>query len=257
MSYFLSDRPLAEGMIVPLAGEEAEHLLKSRRVRPGERFDLQDPGGRRFSAEVVALERKAATVRVFEPLAPPPPPPVRVTLLAAAVKDKAADLMVQKATEMGAQALVFFPAGHSHPSRGAQAPRESRSTRKPPAPGKNQGSRKNLSRWERIAWEACKQSGRQFPPAISVAAGLEPVLAHWASGGGAQGWLLQPGGAPPPRPAPGSGVHILVGPEGGFDAEENATALTAGFVPVGMGGNTLRAETAALAACALALFAQG
>ncbi len=48
-------------------------------------------------------------------------------------------------------------------------------------------------------------------------------------------------------------LAILVGPEGGFTPEEAALAHEAGLAPVGLGGNVLRAETAALAACALAL----
>ncbi len=49
-------------------------------------------------------------------------------------------------------------------------------------------------------------------------------------------------------------VHVLVGPEGGFDDTEVTAALKAGCAPVRLGSTNLRAETAALAACAVALF---
>ncbi len=48
---------------------------------------------------------------------------------------------------------------------------------------------------------------------------------------------------------PGSDVNILIGPEGDFDPEEIAAAIAAGYIPVTMGDNRLRTETAALVGC--------
>ena len=47
-------------------------------------------------------------------------------------------------------------------------------------------------------------------------------------------------------------VRLLVGPEGGLSAAEAAQAISQGFVPASLGSLILRAETAAVAACALA-----
>ena len=100
INYFLSDRVLTEGLTFAMAGEEARHLLKSRRIKPGERFALQDPEGGRFSAELIAPEdggddrRGRATVRVHGPTPVPPLPGRRVVLLQAIVKDKAAEWIV-------------------------------------------------------------------------------------------------------------------------------------------------------------------
>lgn len=253
MSYFLSGRVLSEGLTFALAGEEARHLLQSRRIKPGERFALQDPEGGRFSAELISTDRGkgtvrgkdtvrgTATVRVFERLPMPPLPARRVVLLQATVKDKAAEWIVQKATEMGVAGLVFFPARHSALPR--------KNTGAPIPPGA-------IARWERIAWEACKQSGRQHPPAIAQAPGLEAVLEDYGPrrDTDTSGWLLHPGG---PSPEMGHGnatpLQILVGTEGGFAPSEVEAAIAAGFLAVGLGVNLLRSETAAIAASALAL----
>ena len=239
--YFLSGLPLSEGMTFDLAGEEARHLLKSRRVKPGERFALQDPEGGRFSAELISTQRHRATVRVLGTL-PVPPLPVRgVVLLQAVVKDKAADFIVQKATEMGVAGLVFFPGQYS------AVPRKNQALSIPPSA---------IARWERIAWEACKQSGRQFPPTITQAGGLDAVLEDHGPqhNPDTSGWLLHPGGsAPEAGDESATPLHILVGTEGGFAQAEVDAALAAGFRGVGLGVNILRSETAALAATALAL----
>lgn len=49
----------------------------------------------------------------------------------------------------------------------------------------------------------------------------------------------------------GARVSVFIGPEGGFTADETETAVCAGLVPVSLGVNTLRAETACAAACAI------
>jgi 16S rRNA (uracil1498-N3)-methyltransferase len=253
MSFFLADRPLESGQTFPFAGPEAHHLLSSRRIRPGERFALQDPLGRRFEAEIVSVEQRRAVVRVLGALALPAPPRVRVGLLQAAVKDKAAELILQKATELGVAGLCFFPAQRSTVAHKALA-----------ASGA-------LARWERIAWEACKQSDRAAPPVLRVSAHLAGAVAiDLEPGDGSpstgqdptrsRAWLLHPEGgrtlgealAAEPLPR-GSRVRLLVGPEGGFTEEEVAAAGQGGFEPVRLEGGILRAETAALAACAVAL----
>jgi 16S rRNA (uracil1498-N3)-methyltransferase len=247
MTYFLHDAPLAPGQSVELRGEEAHHLLAVRRIRVGERFALQDPAGRRFEAELSGAERRSARAIVGAALPVPAPPPVRVTLLQAAVKDKAAEALIEKCTELGVAALVFFAAEHGSVAHAALA------------------SPKARARWERIAWEACRQCDRQFPPPIAALPGLAAALqAHPVPGAaGARGWVLHPGAersaaqtlretSSGPSPA----LHVLVGPEGGLSAAELDAARGAGYTPVRLGGTILRAETAALAACALAVLGQ-
>lgn len=238
MTYFLAPEPLTTGITVVLEGPEARHLLESRRIRPGERFALQDPAGRRFWAELVQAGRRTAHARVLEPAPVPPPPPVAVRLWVGAVKEKAAEWIVQKATELAAAELHFFPARYS-----------------PISPDELHAPR-TLERWKRIALEACKQCDRQFPLAIALQPRLDALLAARPDKGVA--WLLDAGGGAPERSpmAVTAGVTVLVGPEGGLAEEERLAALRGGFVAVALGPLTLRTETAVLAACAVALQVQ-
>lgn len=245
MSYFLYDAPLHPGQTVPFQGEEARHLLKSRRMRNGERFALQDPAGSRFSAELVDIRRDTATVTIIAPLPLPAPPRRQVALIQGAVKEKATDWIIQKGTELGLARLAFFTSHHGTVTN------------------KSLGSPKTRIRWERIAWEACKQSDRQFPPEIEVEDALASVLTSLGPGSGGRRWLLDPeasqsigealAGLDSQGRAGENSLHLLVGPEGGLSSREKELAREAGFIAVGMGGNILRAETAALAACALSL----
>lgn len=251
MPYFLSPEELQPGAETTLGGPEGAHLLGARRLKTGERFALQDVRGRRFEAELLGGARGRAQVRVLQPVAAPPLPPVRLTLLQAVVKDRAAEWIVQKTTELGVAAIDFFPAENSTVSaRQLFSPRTG-------------------ARWTRIAMEACKQCDRHAPPAIAVLPSLAEAIAAGpatGTGGGAgdsgwsAAWLLDPeaGISPAGAPKPGPGqpaARLLVGPEGGLSGPEREAALAAGFAPVRLGAQLLRAETAALAGCSLLLFA--
>ena len=244
MPFFLSEQPLRPGESFILAGAEARHLLQARRARPGARFALQDPTGNRFEAELESFRNGKAAFRVLEPLPVPALPALKLTLAQAAVKAKATEWIIQKATEVGVAAIAFFPAENSI------------------VPARELRDAQSKGRWERIAWEACKQSDRRFPPELHLLPGLDAVLAARPAGEAA--WLFHPvGGLTPgevtpaiPSPAKPSSALALVGPEGGFSETETALAERAGCIPVRLGEQTLRAETAALVACGLLLFGE-
>jgi 16S rRNA (uracil1498-N3)-methyltransferase len=238
MTYFLSSEALSAGSEALLDAEESQHLLKARRIRAGERFAVQDPQRRRFwavLAEGAPAKHGQARVRVLEPAPVPPLPAVTVRLWIAAVKDKALELILQKANELGVDEVQVFIADHS------------------PMGWAELGSERLKARWNRIVWEACKQCDRPFPAHLGVWAKLSDLLGDRPQRGVA--WVLDRDGLPPaPVPAAqAQGVTLLVGPEGGLTESEVQSALSAGFARISLGPLTLRTETAAIAGCAVAL----
>jgi 16S rRNA (uracil1498-N3)-methyltransferase len=101
----------------------------------------------------------------------------------------------------------------------------------------------------RAVLEATKQCGAAWAPTIEPSLALEEFLARPIQG---IGWLADPAGAPPPATLDDTPLTAVIGPEGGFTAEERAALVSAGYRPVALGANTLRFETAALAAAAAA-----
>ncbi len=168
----------------------------------------------------------AVTLAISAPRKLPPRRPV--TLLYALSKGDKVDAVVRDATELGVTCVVVFAAERSIVKL------------------EDDRAQKRTERWQKIAEEASRQSGRADPPQI---AGPLPFAAALASVQTAHKWLLHPA-APMPL-ADGlraaltttDGLAFAVGPEGGFSEEEIALGESQGFTTASFGTTTLRTET--------------
>ncbi len=217
-----------------LAGDEARHACQVLRLRRGDAIVVFDGRGRSARAEILDVSRSELRLRLGEPSVSPPPVPA-ITLAQAVTKGKSMDLIVQKAVELGVAAIQPLLTRHGVVQTG------------------DDDAAKKAGKWSRTALEACKQCGGDHLPEVRPVRDFSAWIGEAGSGLKLIASLIA--GARPMRevlrgrPEPGE-VAMLVGPEGDFSAEETAAALEAGYLPVSLGGNVLRAETAALAAVA-------
>jgi len=233
-----------DGSEVALSAEETRHLRDVLRVRAGEEVSVFDGEGREFACVVAGAPARGrgatARLEVLKPAEPPSPEsPLELTLAVALLKGEKFDLVVQKATELGASRVVPVATRRSdvrlRDARDAEARAE---------------------RWRRLALEAAKQCGRARLPAVEGPAALGAFLSRPARGDELRLFFAERGGAPLAGP-PGGGVEspaavtALVGPEGGWDEEEISEAQARGWRAVTLGGRVLRAETAAIVVAAL------
>jgi 16S rRNA (uracil1498-N3)-methyltransferase len=227
---------------VLLSEEESRHLRDVLRLRAGDEAHVFDGEGREFVCVVAEAggRKAAARLEVRGPAEPPSPESeLELTLAVALLKGEKFDLVVQKATELGAARVVPVET-----KRADVRLRDERDTLR------------RVERWRRLALEAAKQSGRARVPVVAEPAVLarfieaapradEARILFAESGGASLDSLLKTTGARPPA------VVALVGPEGGWEEEEIAHARAHGWHVVTLGGRTLRAETAAITVCAL------
>lgn len=213
-----------------LEPEEWHYLRDVLRLLPGDPLEVFDGEGGVHDAAVPA---RGTELRVG-PRRQVPPPAAVVWLAFAPPRGDRADLVVQKAVELGAARLLPFAAEHSvvrlDAERGAA----------------------RAARWRRIAAEAARQCGRADVPAVDEPASLAASLA--AAPAGFRTVLCYEGGGEPLRgalDAAAPGHLAVVGPEGGFTAAEVEQCLAAGARVATLGPRVLRAETAALAVVAL------
>jgi 16S rRNA (uracil1498-N3)-methyltransferase len=220
------------GQVMAIAGDEAAHAIRVKRLEPGEAVCVMDGAGvigeGRVERAIKGGKREGPTLEVRigarrEVAWPGVTPGVEV--FAATPKGGRVDEMVDGLSQVGA--AVWSPL---QTERGVVDPREAK-----------------LARLERIAREAAKQCGRawvlriggqkSFAEAI-VGDGVRVVVAD-ATG---EAWA----GIKDQRP-----VRLLIGPEGGWTEQELAAARRAGVEVARFGVHTMRIETAAVAACAI------
>ena len=245
MSYFIFDGVLNLGKQYELKGEESHHITKSRRLRPGDSFLIQDQHGLRFEAILKSFDRNSLVFTLQKPVAIPPASSLRIEILQALPKQKVLDSILQKTTELGVNQLDVFCGMHS--------PKIFRAYEK----------KHHLKRWQRIVLEASKQCERQFPPEIyfhsDISAALETLSECPNS------WMLVPEAtnAVSWKKLTSSGDdlinhhRVLIGPEGGFHQDEIKLSLRSGIRPVHLGPRILRSETAAMTAVSILQFLWG
>lgn len=219
------------------AGERAldsatsRYLVKVHRARVGDGFTAFDvDAGLEADAEVSSADPRAARIRLGAPRAARVTSPLPVTLLWAVGKAEKPEAVIRDATALGVRRIVLVTTERTVVRLGDRA------------------DARRL-RWQSVAREAARQSGRGDVPELlgplsltealelardSVALVLDPKAEH----------TLRAVLAPSSGSAP---LSVLIGPEGGLDEHELGAAVQAGFRPVRFGRLVLRTETAAVA----------
>jgi 16S rRNA (uracil1498-N3)-methyltransferase len=231
-----------DGAGVVLSEEESRHLRDVLRLRAGDEAFVFDGEGREFACVVAAAggRREAARLDVRAVAKPPrPESPLELTLAVALLKGEKFDLVVQKATELGASSIV--------PVLTQRADVRVRDER---------DAAHRLERRRRLALEAAKQSGRARVPVVETPVAFDALVARARRVGESRILFAERGGVGLDSLAAGgvtraSIITALIGPEGGWDDEELARAVERGWTLITLGGRTLRAETAAITACVL------
>ena len=235
MRRFFVDPAAVAGEQATLGERESRHVVSVLRLGSGTEIELFDGTGVLYRGRIQTDSRQKVTVRILssERVAEPGRP---LTLMQGLLKGKKMDFLVQKATELGVQTLQPLLCRYSERQRISSG---------------------QLDRWHRIMLEACKQSRRIAPMTIAAPVSLK-ALDLTAFSTGILFWEGERAASITPDLLGNDGPTGLVfGPEGGLHDDEVAWFKEAGFHPVSLGRQTLRAETAALAGTAIIRFLTG
>lgn len=219
----------AIGDRVTIGGADAHKIVAVLRLRDGDAVELVDSAGTQFDARVhVDGNNLSASLLAARPVAHAARRAIDVAQ--AIPKGQKMDFVVEKATELGARAVLPFTSERSV----AHAP----------------GSAK-VERWRRLARSAAQQCGRSFVPEIGEVLSYEDLLAQFAQYDAVLfPWELAP--AEPLRQTltplldGAARVLVVIGPEGGFSHAEAEAAGERGAHLVWLGPRILRTETAAM-----------
>ena len=221
-----------------LDADAHRHLIKVLRLTVGRAIHIFDGQGCEIDARIEGIGKNTVEVSLGERRRLPVPV-CSIILIQALPRGERMDLIVQKTTELGVSRIVPVLSQHG--------------MAKPPA-GRTR-------RWQTIAEEAARQSGRADVPQIEEPVPLATALAQAGENSEEARFLLwegERGQALSRMLSPDSKrMALLVGPEGGFAAAEVESCTQAGFRRAGLGPRILRTETAAIVAVALAQAAAG
>ena len=215
-----------------IEGPEAHHVTRVLRVEAGQRFEISD-NQNVYLAEVESARKNSVDFAVLERLEFTGPA-VRMTLFASLIRFERFELLIEKATELGVEAIAPVVAARSEK-------------------GLDRASAQRIARWNRIAREASEQSRRARLPVIESRLGLSAALAHPCS----YRYVLEETEAPailstlPAIRTSQDSIALLVGPEGGWTDRERSLIAAARWQPVSLGPAILKTETAALAGLAI------
>lgn len=215
-----------------LEGAEAHHCLDVLRMQPGERVTVFNGLGSEATVEIGASKKERVELKTLQH-AKASPLRCQITLGQAVPKGKNMELIIEKATELGASAI---------------SPLLSERTVVQYTPG---DAERKQEKWQRVAIEAAKQCGQNWLPSVHLPQTPKAffqgapkfdlmLVASLQSDARSLKAILAETGLAPAR------LLILIGPEGDFTPAELSLAKSNGCLPMTLGPIILRTETAAL-----------
>ena len=225
--------PGVSGETALITGQDAVHIRRALRMKPGENLTLCDGQGTDYFCEIAAYEEETVRLKVLYHTPTACEPDTAVTLYQGLPKGEKMEWILQKSVELGVTALVPVVTTRSI-------------VRLKPGEGE-----KKRDRWQKIAAEAAGQSGRGIIPQVHRPLTFGQALDRLAEENTV---VFYEGGGQPLSGLVGRetrALSIVVGPEGGFEGAEITALRERGAQVATLGKRILRCETAPLAALAV------
>jgi len=231
ISRLFVNQPLAVNEIVSLEADAAHYLRSVLRLKKSFQLTVFNGLGGEYDAIVEVISRKELSLKIGLHREVNLESPLQIELGLSVSRGERMDVAIQKATELGV--AVISPVLTQHCV--VKLTDERRLQRH--------------QHWQNIIYRACEQCGRNIPPTLNIPMDLAPWLEKALP---ESRIIFEPGRANTLRTysAPNKSIAVLIGPEGGFSAQEVIEAEGAGFSGLGFGPRIIRNETAAIASIA-------
>ncbi|MDO4261898.1 MAG: 16S rRNA (uracil(1498)-N(3))-methyltransferase [Eubacteriales bacterium] len=235
---------------IEILGGDVNHIEHVLRMRQGEELTVSDGYGWEYLCRAEEFLPESVTLRILKKERVSSELPSRITLYQCLPKGDKMELIVQKAVELGASAVVPVASRRCVVKLDAK---------------KAESKRK---RWQAISESAAKQSGRAVVPAVGEVTDFASALraaketdVRLIPYECADELLADGQTSSMDRTREilrgierGQSVSVIIGPEGGLEKSEVEAAVEAGFLPVTLGKRILRTETAGLCVLSALMF---
>jgi 16S rRNA (uracil1498-N3)-methyltransferase len=229
---FYSPEKLSPGSLIKLTDNAAIHASRALRMKVGDHAVLFNGDGNDYLCTLTFMSKSEVSAKVKSMLANGSESPLDITLIQAISSGDRMDFTIQKAVELGVNAIQPISSQRSVV--------------------KLTGDRaeKRREHWQNVVISACEQSGRAVVPQVAAATSLPQWLG--LSQSAELRIILSPHASQSlyDLKKPAGKIQLLIGAEGGLTEDEINLATTHQFIPVRLGNRILRTETAALTAIA-------
>ena len=236
MERFFVESDAIQRNTATITGEDVAHITRVLRLKAGDEIRICDGQGREYAARLTMLQKQEVQAALLEQVAIHTEPAHTVTLYQGLPKTGKMEVIIQKCVELGISAIVPLVTERCVVKPGADF-------------------EKKRVRYQRVAYEAAKQSGRGIIPAV------RPLITFTQLPYGAHDLVLHAYEEEHARTlkqalqgAKARDIAILIGPEGGFTKEEVELSMHSGAKTVTLGSRILRTETAGMAMLAMTLY---
>jgi len=240
MDRILLNEKVVVGKEIVMKGPPLE-ALRFQGGRVGSLVTFADAEGKHFRGRVLRLSKTEASIFIYDIFPSSTESSLEIVLLQALPEKERMELIIQKATELGALAILPFQSEKSISLMEREA------------------KQKKAHRWQHIAIKSVQQSRRARVPFVGECRPFQEVLENlgedglkvllWEKGGENLKTVL--------RRHPAQRIYAMVGPEGGFTEKEVKSAKGKWFIPVKLGQRILRTETAAISLIAILQYEMG
>lgn len=216
-----------------IEGSDVNYLKNVLKMKEGDEISVMDSKSKEYSAKLAKIEDKKIIAELLAEKHPKSEPKMKVTIAQSIPKNPKMDLIVQKATELGALQVIPVKAERSVVKMTKE---------------KEEGK---LNRWQKIAKEAAEQSGRliipfvqpikEFKELLMLRNDFDQCIMLWEmeKERTIKKFLQENRQL--------KSLLVVIGPEGGFSHEEVELAKASGFITISIGNRIVRTETAAIA----------
>lgn len=234
MNRFFIQSNSINNSIASIQGEDVNHILHVLRLQAGDCICLCDGQGNDYTARISATDKQTVCAEIMERRLCEAEPRHKITLYQGLPKAGKLEVIIQKCVELGISAIQPF-----HSTR---------------CTVRADSFEKKYERYQRVAYEAAKQSRRGMIPAVLPILELEKCtfdheLVLFAYEEEQTNTLKQV-----LRDASAHDIALIIGPEGGFSPEEAQLLQEKGARALSLGKRILRTETAGMAMLAMVLY---
>lgn len=241
--FFISNTQFNGETFILNQKEDVRHLTKALRVTIGEKIELCiEETGEEWITEVTSIESDHVILNAIEKSSINRESPISITLYQGLPKADKMELIVQKSTELGIREIVPVEMDRCVVKL------------------KDKDRVKKQERWQKIAYEAAKQSKRARIPQVALPIKLKPLESALKSHDlviflyeNEKDCSIQK----TLEACKGQNIALVVGPEGGFSESEVEVLADYGCISTTLGPRILRTETAGLACIAIVQYALG